>query len=93
MTVEPDGDAIYAIGGWGVDTKSTVLKIEIPTDLCNLWPKRMECLKLPGCGYCANQLFDNIVEDKCHSNAKECPLAMLRITNCKTISIFYCPLC
>lgn len=77
MTVEPDGDAIYVIGGWGVDTQSTVLRIEIPTDLCNLWPKRMECLKLPGCGYCANKVGEDIVADKCHTNTKECPLGNL----------------
>jgi len=27
MTIEPDGDAAYVIGGWGFDSQATVLKI------------------------------------------------------------------
>lgn len=74
MTVEPDGDAIYTIGGWGIDTQSTVLRIELPTDLCNLLPKRATCLYMSGCGYCAYKNGDDIISEQCHSNIKECTL-------------------
>lgn len=74
MTVEPDGDAVYVIGGWGIDTQSTVLRIELPVDLCNLWPKKSSCLGVPGCGYCANKFQEDIISEQCHTNTKECQL-------------------
>lgn len=74
MTVEPDGDAIYTIGGWGIDTQSTVLRIELPTDLCNLLPRKTTCLYMSGCGYCANKIGEDIISEQCHSNTKECSL-------------------
>uniref|UniRef100_A0A6P7FBW0 Multiple epidermal growth factor-like domains protein 8 n=1 Tax=Diabrotica virgifera virgifera TaxID=50390 RepID=A0A6P7FBW0_DIAVI len=74
MTVEPDGDAIYAIGGWGIETQSTVLRIELPTDLCNLLPRRITCLYMSGCGYCASKVGEDIIAEQCHSNTKECTL-------------------
>lgn len=74
MTIEPDGDAIYVIGGWGIDTQSTVLRIELPIDLCNLWTSRFNCSKIRGCGYCANKIEDQIIAEICHSNNMDCPL-------------------
>lgn len=74
MTIEPDGDAIYVIGGWGIDTQSTVLRIELPIDLCNLWVSRFTCSKIRGCGYCINQVENRTVAEICHSNSGDCPL-------------------
>ncbi|CAH0556746.1 unnamed protein product [Brassicogethes aeneus] len=74
MTIEPDGDAVYVIGGWGQDTQSSVLRLEIPIDLCNLWSTRHTCLKNSGCGYCAKRLGDELVSEICHSNTQDCPL-------------------
>lgn len=77
MTIEPDGDAAYVIGGWGIDTQSTVLRLELPLDLCNLWPKKNNCLRVPGCAYCSNKVEDGIVSEVCHSNIEDCPLEAL----------------
>ncbi|XP_066249619.1 multiple epidermal growth factor-like domains protein 8 isoform X2 [Euwallacea similis] len=74
MTVEPDGDAAYVIGGWGFDSEATVLKIELPVDICNLFSTKSTCLRVPGCGYCANQLNNATISQICHKNTLECPL-------------------
>nr|XP_023015346.1 multiple epidermal growth factor-like domains protein 8 [Leptinotarsa decemlineata] len=84
MTVEPDGDAIYTIGGWGIDTQSTVLRMELPADLCNLLPKKFNCLHMAGCGYCANGIAGDVVSEQCHTNTKECSLETL--TNASLIT-------
>lgn len=77
MTIEPDGDAAYVIGGWGTDTQSTVLRIELPSDLCNLWPKKNTCLRIPGCAYCSNKVENEILSEICHTNTNDCPLQTL----------------
>ncbi|XP_050307632.1 multiple epidermal growth factor-like domains protein 8 [Anthonomus grandis grandis] len=74
MTIESDGDAAYVIGGWGMDAQTTVLKIELPMDLCNLYATKSNCLRVPGCGYCANQLNGTIISQICHRNTLDCPL-------------------
>jgi hypothetical protein len=74
MTIEPDGDAAYIVGGWGSDSQCTVLRLELPDDLCSLWPTRDSCFRMAGCGYCAYKLGDEVTSEVCHSNAKECPL-------------------
>ncbi|XP_060517960.1 multiple epidermal growth factor-like domains protein 8 isoform X2 [Cylas formicarius] len=74
MTIEPDGDAAYVIGGWGIDSQSTVLKIELPMDICNLFSTRSNCLRVPGCAYCANKVNDETVVEICHRNTDDCPL-------------------
>ncbi|KAJ8978062.1 hypothetical protein NQ317_015869 [Molorchus minor] len=85
MTIEPDGDAAYVIGGWGIDTQSTVLKLELPVDLCNIWPKRFNCLRIPGCGYCSYIMNEIIVSEMCHTNIDDCPLVAIgnssKVTN------------
>lgn len=74
MTIEADGDAAYVIGGWGSDSQCSVYRIELPADLCALWPTKSTCLHVPGCGYCANEQDDSVIEELCHSNTKDCPL-------------------
>ncbi|XP_030761458.1 multiple epidermal growth factor-like domains protein 8 isoform X2 [Sitophilus oryzae] len=74
MTIEPDGDAAYVIGGWDIDTHTSVLKIELPMDICNLFSTKTTCLRVPGCGYCANKNGDDIVTQICHRNTLDCPL-------------------
>ncbi|XP_076271195.1 multiple EGF like domains 8 isoform X2 [Rhynchophorus ferrugineus] len=85
MTIEPDGDAAYVIGGWDIDTRTSVLKIELPMDVCNLFSTKSSCLKVPGCGYCANKNGDEIVTQICHRNTLDCPLGStgntIRISN------------
>nr|CAI5852919.1 unnamed protein product [Callosobruchus analis] len=85
MTVEPDGDAVYVIGGWGLDSQSSVLRIELPVDLCNLWPRKRACLAVSGCGYCANKVNEEVRSQQCHANTRECPLDPIlnssRVTN------------
>ncbi|KAJ8956844.1 hypothetical protein NQ318_014258 [Aromia moschata] len=93
MTVEQNGDAAYVIGGWGTDTQSTVLKLEFPIDLCTLWPKRFNCLRVPGCGYCSNRRGDETLSEICHNNVEECPLVeesnSSRVTNQGKICTMY----
>ncbi|ENN77377.1 hypothetical protein YQE_06202, partial [Dendroctonus ponderosae] len=74
MTIEPDGTAAYVIGGWGIDSQATVLKIELPIDICHLFSTKSSCLRVPGCGYCSNQLANVTVAQICHRNTLECPL-------------------
>ncbi|XP_001814936.2 multiple epidermal growth factor-like domains protein 8 [Tribolium castaneum] len=74
MTIEPDGDAAYIVGGWGSDSQCSVLRLELPEDLCSLWPTRDSCFRMAGCGYCAYKVGEEVMSEVCHSNAKECPL-------------------
>lgn len=82
MTIDTDGSAIYVIGGWGSDTKCTVYKIQIPKNICSLWPNRL-CLTVPDCAYCAIKLDNEIKKETCHSINQECPLE--DVVNCKNI--------
>ncbi|XP_017786408.1 PREDICTED: multiple epidermal growth factor-like domains protein 8 isoform X2 [Nicrophorus vespilloides] len=72
MTVEPDGNAAYIIGGWGSDVQCSVLRLELPRDLCALWPNR-DCLKVPDCAYCALKYDVKTVSETCHSHKTKCP--------------------
>lgn len=76
MTIDSDGDAAYIIDGWGSDTNSNVYKIQIPKNLCSLWPNR-QCLTVPDCAYCSNkddQADQEIKNETCYSITQECPL-------------------
>lgn len=77
MTIEPDGDAVYIIGGWGSDSQCSVLRLELPDDLCSLWSTKFSCLRMSGCGFCAYKIGEEVTSEICHSNAKECPLSEL----------------
>lgn len=75
MTIEPDGDAAYIIGGWGSDSQCSVLRLELPDDLCSLWSTKFSCLRMSGCGFCAYKTGEEVTSEVCHSNNKECPLS------------------
>lgn len=83
MTIEPDGDAAYIIGGWGTDSQCSVYRIELPENLCSLHPTKHSCLQSPGCGYCASQHENSVIDEVCHSNTKECPIGNLGYTSSK----------
>lgn len=74
MTIEPEGDDAYVIGGWGNGAQSSVLRIKLPFDLCTLWPNKDRCLRIPGCAHCAEKYEDQIVEEHCYSHGNKCPL-------------------
>ncbi|KAK9888746.1 hypothetical protein WA026_000973 [Henosepilachna vigintioctopunctata] len=73
MAIEPEGDAAYIIGGWGADSQCTVLRLELPEDICALWTSKHNCLRVAGCAYCAIKKGDEIVREVCHSNQRDCP--------------------
>lgn len=73
MTIDPEGDTAYIIGGYGGDSHFSVFRLQLPQDLCSLWPNR-QCLEIPGCGYCAFKYENITLTETCHSNFKECPL-------------------
>lgn len=89
MTVEPDGDAAYIIGGWGSDAHCSVLRLELPPDLCSLWPTRFSCLRVSGCGYCAYKVDEQIEGELCHANTGECTLVEPQGANGKLFSDKY----
>lgn len=89
MTIDPDGDTAYVIGGWGSDSQCSVYRLLLPKDLCSLWPNR-QCLKVPGCGYCALKQNDETKNQTCHNNIRDCPLPDLE--NCESfvlVSFFF----
>lgn len=77
MTIEPDGDAAYVIGGWGSDSQCSVYRIELPADLCSLAHARSNCLHIPGCAYCGVETEDGVTAaEACHNNTDRCPIAI-----------------
>lgn len=75
MTISPESDTIYVIGGWGTDTQCSVYRIQLPSDLCSLWPGR-QCLDVLGCGYCALTDYNNVtLSETCHNFTRNCPLS------------------
>lgn len=85
MTVDPESGTVFMIGGWGGDSHLSVFRIQLPQDLCSLWPNR-QCLEIPGCGYCALKYENRTIEETCHSNFRECPL--VDIVNRKYLCFF-----
>ncbi|RZC40710.1 Kelch 3 domain containing protein [Asbolus verrucosus] len=71
MTIEPDGDAAYIVGGWGSDSQCSVLRLELPDDLCSLWSTRNSCLRMPGCGYCAYKVGNETISERLNSQTRE----------------------
>lgn len=70
MTIEPEAESAYIIGGFDGRIQSCVTKIYLPKDLCSLWNNKDKCLSFLGCSYCA------VIEDLgpssvyCYSNKK-----------------------
>lgn len=71
MTMDPETNDIYIVGGFDGGIDSHVTRLMIPDDLCALWPTKCH---LPGCSYCAviqpgglcNMTF-------CYNNAHDMP--------------------
>lgn len=77
MTIEPDGDAAYVVGGWGSDSQCSVYRIELPADLCSLSLSRSNCLRIPGCAYCGTEHEEGVIaEEACHNNTARCPIGI-----------------
>lgn len=88
MTIEPDGEAAYVVGGWGGDSQCSVYRIELPVDLCSLSPSKLNCLHIPGCAYCGRQEDDSFVsEEACHNNTDKCPIADVGYGKCKCSTV------
>lgn len=70
MTEDAENDAIYVVGGWDGSTQSRVLKMNIPTDLCELWSKgKYLCRHFMGCSFCAVKPKEDHASH-CFSNGK-----------------------
>lgn len=77
MTIEPDGDAAYVVGGWGSDSQCSVYRIDLPADLCSLSQAKDNCLHIPGCAYCSIEDDEGVIGAvACHNNSGRCPIAI-----------------
>lgn len=80
MTIEPDGDTAYIVGGWGSDAHCSVMRIELPAELCSLWHSKYRCLEISGCGYCSLAKDNEKHQENCYDNSKiQCPMAVTEI--------------
>lgn len=70
MTMDHESGAIYVVGGWDGSSKSRVTRINIPSDLCDLWSSSKPlCLNFMGCSYCSfSQTMPNKIISRCHNS-------------------------
>lgn len=72
MTFE--NGSVYVVGGWASESQCKVTKISMPEDLCEFWShSSFTCSHKIGCGYCVNQLNDDVYLTYCYSNNKNLP--------------------
>lgn len=68
MTYDAESGAIYIVGGWDGSSKSRVTRIDLPSDLCELWSSRKYlCRHFMGCSYCSVQPIINDDSTHCYS--------------------------
>ncbi|KAF5283548.1 hypothetical protein FQR65_LT13840 [Abscondita terminalis] len=80
MTIEPDGDSAYIVGGWGSDTHCSVIRIQLPKEFCSLWGFKHHCLQIPGCGHCSLTRGNEKFKEACYDNIKvQCPLEVTEV--------------
>ncbi|KAK6618955.1 hypothetical protein RUM44_003336 [Polyplax serrata] len=70
MTYDPDTGSAYIVGGFGNVIHSDVTRINLPLDLCNLWPVKEKCRSFLGCSFCSVTRPDKSLTSYCYSSAK-----------------------
>ncbi|CAH0390198.1 unnamed protein product [Bemisia tabaci] len=53
MTRDVESGVIYIMDGFSGTVRSTVTRITLPADLCQLWKNKEKCRLFLGCSYCA----------------------------------------
>ncbi|XP_053675074.1 multiple epidermal growth factor-like domains protein 8 [Anopheles nili] len=54
MAQDPDGGSTYVVGGWDGSNHCRVTRIDLPTDICDLWSTtKYFCRQYTGCSFCS----------------------------------------
>lgn len=74
MTLDQETDSIYVVGGWDGSSQSRVTRINLPTDLCELWSSgKYLCRHFMGCSFCSvKPLSDNASHCYSHNRSEVC---------------------
>lgn len=68
MTLDHENGAVYVVGGWDGSSQSRVARINLPTDLCELWSSgKFLCRHFLGCSYCSIKPVQEF-SSRCYSN-------------------------
>ena len=64
--------SIYLMGGmWAGSVRGSLLKLQVPDDLCALWSNiKLKCKATPGCSYCAVYEPSGLNATFCYSTSK-----------------------
>lgn len=69
MTLDQDTEQMYIVGGWDGSSKSRVSRIQLPSDLCELWSSgKYLCRHFMGCSFCAVKPPTEDHSSHCYSN-------------------------
>lgn len=67
--ITSDGDAIYIVTGWDGSIISRVIKLNLPSDLCELFSSSKHlCRHFMGCSYCTVKPHERDPVSHCHAN-------------------------
>ena len=74
-TRHPASGSVYIMGGmWAGAAQGTLIKLEVPDDLCALWSNsKLKCKATPGCSYCAVYEPSGSNATFCYSSSKMSP--------------------
>ncbi len=71
-TRHPTTGSVFIMGGmWSGAAQGTLLKLDVPDDLCALWSNsKLKCKATPGCSYCAVYEPSGTNATFCYSTSK-----------------------